>query len=502
MGTYKNLANQTAIYGLSSLVGRFLNYLLTPLYTWLIFKPYEFGVVTELYAYVVFLLVFLTYGMETGYFRFMQDKRENQEVFPTIIITLFSTSFLFIILVIIFINPVSSFLQYEHNKEYIILLSIIVAIDAFTALPFAKLRHRNKASRFAILKIVNIIINVGCNLIFLLLFPYLSDHYNISFLEEYFIRDNMIIYVFISNLIASVVTLFLLLPEIFDEKFAYNSKLIKKILFYSFPLLLAGIAGQTNEFLDRLLLKHFTIVPRGIENGGEYILAQIGIYGANFKLAVIMTLFIQAFRYAFEPMFFKQGKDLDAKEIYARIMKYFVIFCLCIFLIITLYIDFFKYFIGIKFHEGLHIVPIILFAYILLGILFNLSLWYKLNDLTKFGLIIASIGASVTIVFNILLIPKFGYTGSAWTHVLSYLVMVSVSYFLMRKHFPIKYDLGNMAIYIFIALLLFFTSRFININMLMLKYVIHTFLFLSFVIFVLFKEKYLVNFIKNASKNR
>ena len=502
MSIYKQLAGQTAIYGISSLIGRFLNYLLTPFYTWLIFETHEFGVVTELYAYVVFLLIFLTYGMETGYFRFMQEDKEKNKVFPTIIISLFVTSTLFVVLVILFIDPLSIFLQYSNHKEYLVLLSIIVAIDAFIAIPFAKLRQKNKALRFALLKITNISINIGCNLIFLLLLPFLNNKFHINFIEKYFIVDNLVIYVFISNLIASIVTLLLLLPEIFEERFYFSFKLIKRILVYSFPLLIAGLAGQTNEFLDRLLLKHFTVVPQGIVNENEYIMSQIGIYGANFKIAVIMTLVIQAFRYAFEPLFFNQGKDIDSKVIYARIMKYFIIFCLFIYLIVTLYLDIFKYFIGPDFHEGLKIVPIVLFANILLGVLFNLSLWYKLNDLTKFGLIIASIGASVTIIFNIILIPKIGYVGSAWTHVFSYLVMVLTSYFLMRKYFKIYYDILNILIYISIALALYGFSRFINIEILLLKYVIHTLLLLSFFIFVIFKEKYLLQFISNAIKNR
>ena len=502
MSIFKQLAGQTAIYGISSLLGRFLNYLLTPFYTWLIFKTYEFGVVTELYAYVVFLLIFLTYGMETGYFRFMQNENDKHKVFPTIVISLFITSALFILLVNIFIAPISHFLQYQDHKNYIVLLAFIVAIDAFIAIPFAKLRQQNKALRFALLKIINIGINIGCNLIFLLLFPFLNNKYNIPFIEKYFIIDNLVIYVFISNLIASVVTLFLLLPEIFEKKFYFDFNLLKKILIYSFPLLLAGLAGQTNEFLDRLLLKHFINVPRGITNGNEYIMSQIGIYGANFKIAVVMTLFIQAFRYAFEPMFFQKGKGIDSKVIYARIMKYFIVFCLIIYLVITLYIDIFKYFIGSDFHEGLKIVPIVLFANILLGILFNLSLWYKLNDLTKFGLIIAAIGASVTVIFNILLIPKFGYVGSAWTHILSYFVMILTSYYFMRKYFKIQYDLKNIVIYIIAGLFIYFFSLIININTLLLKYVIHTLLLLAFIIFVSYKENLLIQFITNAIKNR
>ena len=499
MNPIKKLAGQTAIYGFSSLIGRFLNYLLTPLYTWLVFDPAEFGVVTELYAYVVFLLIFLTYGMETGYFRFMQNENERNVVFPTILITLLFTSAFFILIVFVFIAPISNFLEYQNFKEYILILAVIVAIDAFTSIPYAKLRYENKALRFATFKLINICTNIGFNVLFLIVFPHLSIKYNFNCIEKYFIRDNMIIYVFISNLIASVVTLILFIPEFLKTKLIYSYRLILKVLPYSFPLLLAGLAGQTNEVLDRLLLKHFIIVPDGVDNSNAYIMAQIGIYGANFKLAVIMTLFIQAFRYAFEPMFFGQANNADSKLLYARIMKFFVIFCLFVFLLITLFLDIFKYLIGNKFHSGLHIIPVVLFANIFLGILYNLSLWYKITDKTKFGLVIAAFGAAVTIIFNLILIPRYGYTGSAWIHLICYTCMILLSYLLMRKYYFISYDLKDIGIYLLVGLGLFFIGYFIKFEITILKYLFHSFLLICFIIFVVLKEGIYKKFLYNES---
>jgi O-antigen/teichoic acid export membrane protein len=355
VGQIKKLVGQTAIYGLSSIIGRFLNFLLVPFYT-RVFLPDQFGVITELYTYVVFLLIFLTFGMETGYFRFMQNEDDKNKVFPTITLSIFTLVTLFIISVFIFINPISQFLKYEDFQIYIIYIAFIVSLDAFTSIPFAKLRHKNRPVKFAVIKLVNIGTNILSNIIFLVIIPFYAKNY--TALYDMFIVDNMVIYVFISNLIASIITIIMLIPEIFEEKLIFDYQLFKRIFLYSFPLLIAGLAGQTNELIDRILLKHFIVVPENVKDANEYVLTQIGIYGANFKLSIIITIFIQAFRYAFEPMFFSKAKSADSKQLYADIMKYFVIFCLIIFLGIMFYIDIIKYFIGDKFHEGLAIVPI------------------------------------------------------------------------------------------------------------------------------------------------
>lgn len=497
MGQLKKLAGETAIYGVSSIVGRFLNFLLTPFYTKVVFDELlpQYGIITELYSYVVFLLIFLTFGLETGYFRFVQDKEYEKRVFPTISTALLITSSLFVGLIFLFIHPISSALQYEAHKEFIQILAIIVAIDAFSAIPFAKLRQQSKSKRFALLKIINIGVNIGCNILFYLVIP---QFYNIQWIKDIFDIEYIVIYVLISNLIASFVTLILLFPEIISEKYTFDIQLLKKILPYSIPIVLAGLAGQTNEFIDRPMLKFLMPVPDTLKNATEinnYIMTQIGIYGANFKLAVIITLFIQAFRYAFEPMFFKQGKGNEAKQSYADIMKYFVIFCLLMFLGISLYIDIFKYFIGTNYWDALKIVPIILMSQVLLGILFNLSLWYKLTDRTKYGVLIAGIGAIVTLTSNFILIPLYGYVGAAWTHVICYSSIVIVSYFLGRKFYKVPYNFKSIFSYIILALILYFVSTLINFDQLVISLSINTLLLFVFLAIV-FKKENLLKIIK------
>lgn len=497
MSKFKQLAGETAIYGISSIVGRFLNFLLTPFYTKVVFNDLlpQYGIITELYSYVVFFLIFLTFGLETGYFRFVQDKDFEKKVFPTISSTLFFSSLIFIGLVFIFINPISSALQYSNHKEFIQILAIIVAIDAFSAIPFAKLRQLSKSKRFAILKIVNISVNIGCNILFFLIIP---KFYYIKWIKDIFDIEYIVIYVLISNLIASIVTLILLIPEIISEKFSFDFKLIKTILPYSIPIVLAGLAGQTNEIIDRPLLKYLLTIPDSITNQvdiNNYVMSQMGIYGANFKLAVIITLFIQAFRYAFEPMFFKHGKGNESKQTYADIMKYFIIFCLLMFLTISLYIDVFKYFIGSNYWEGLQIVPIILMSQVLLGILFNLSLWYKLTDKTIYGLLITGIGAVITVLSNFILIPIYGYVGAAWSHVICYSTIVTVSYFLGRKFYKVPYNLKSIFIYISLAILLYFVSTLLHFEYLVLQIAVNTVLLFVFLA-IIFKKENIIRLLK------
>jgi len=379
--------------------------------------------------------------------------------------------------------------------ELIILLAVIVALDAFSAVPFAKLRHQERSKRFAILKFMNIAINIGCNLLFYVLIP---KFFHISEIQDIFDVKNKVVYVFISNLIASVITLLFLTPEIISEKLSFNFGLLKRLLFYSLPLLLAGLAGQTNEFLDRILMKHYIAIPENIVNAekiNDYILGEIGIYGANYKLAIIITLFIQAFRYSFEPMFFKSGKGDDKKKLYAKIMNVFVIFCLTMFLLITLYIDVFKYFIGEKYRAGLVIVPIVLFSQILLGILFNLSVWYKLSDKTRYGIVIAGTGAIVTVVFNIILIPKYSYVGAAWTHVICYLIMVVLSYLLSRRHFSIPYNIMRILVYVIFALTLYGVSELISFNSIIIRLSFNSLLFATF-LGVAIKQENVLDYLK------
>ncbi len=450
MNPLKKLAGQTAIYGLSSIVGRLLNYFLVPLYT-RIFLPAEFGVVTEMYAYVTFLIIVFTYGMETAYFRFSQSESDPEKVYSTSLLSLVGTSSVLLFILIAFSGPISALMGYQNHPEYITWFALILALDAVTSVPFSRLRHENKAKRFAFIKLLNIFINVGFNLFFLVLCPILQKK-GIAGIDSIYNPEIGVGYVFISNLIASVVTLLLLFPQFTDTPYRFDKTLWKSMIIYALPLLIAGTAGMVNETIDRILLKYLYPIP-------SQALVQVGIYGACYKLSILMTLFIQTFRYAAEPFFFAQAKNENSKEVYAQVMKYFVLGCSLIFLCIMLNIDSIKFFIGPKFHSGLPIVPILLLANLCLGMFFNLSIWYKLSGHTKYGAYLAVYGAVITIVLNIWWIPIYGYKGCAWATLVCYASMMVISYFIGQKQFPVNYNVKRILSYIGLALLLYALSH-------------------------------------------
>ncbi|MFH2143224.1 MAG: oligosaccharide flippase family protein [Bacteroidota bacterium] len=468
MNPLKKLFGQTAIYGLGTVVPRLLNYLLlTPFYTRIFLKG-EYGSVTELYAYVAFLLVLLTYGMETAFFRFAESEKNTKKVFSTSMFSLFFSTVLFVSFAAIFKQQIADAIQYSANKEYILYLAIIIGLDAFTSIPFAKLRHENKALKFALIKIANISVNIGLNFYFYLVLAK-TQHIGIE-------------YVFISNLIATGVTLILLLPDILKISFAFDFRLLKNMLWYALPLLIVGLAGMVNEVSDKIFLKYLT--PADMNP-----MEQVGIYGANYKLAVLMTIFVQMFRYAAEPFFFSQAKEKDSKKTYADVMKFFIITGLIIFLGVVLYIDVVKYFIGPAFHEGLKIVPVVLLANLFLGIFYNQSIWYKLNNLTRYGAYIALFGAVLTIILNVVLIPIYGYTGSAWATFFCYFSMMTISYFWGNKVFYVPYNIKVIFFYFAISLIIFIISKYINYPSIFLQYFINTLMFLGFLTVVLYIER-------------
>lgn len=450
----KKLAGQTAIYGLSSIIARFLNYLLTPLWT----KRYtaeQFGIITEMYAYVAFLVVFLTYGLETAYFRYCSKKGQDPKIiFSTVLISIVCSSALFISICTMFAQPIADALHYPDHKEYIIWFAIIVAVDAVSSIPLAKMREEGKAINFAAANMVNVFVNIGLNWFFLV---YCQDNIgtNNVLVDTFYDESIGVGYVFISNLVATMAKFLVVIPEAFKQAFTFDKALYKKMVRYAFPLLFVGLAGIVNETLDRILLKRMLIDSLGETE----TLVQLGIYGANYKLSIIITLFIQAFRYAAEPFFFSQQKNKDSKETYALVMNYFVIVVSVMFLVVLFYIDVFKLFINNEaLWVGLKIVPILLLANIFLGMYYNQSIWYKLSSKTGFGALISIFGAVLTIVFNIILIPHFGYVGSAWATLICYASMVVVSYLLGQKHFPIPYDLKKIGIYLGSAVALYFVS--------------------------------------------
>ena len=480
MNPLKQLAGQTAIYGLSSIVGRLLNYLLVPLYT-RYFLPAEYGVVTELYAYVAFLVIFLTYGLETAFFRFTQKKYDKDIVYSTSLISLLVSSIVFLLFMVSFKQCLANWLEYPNNPEYIIYFAVIIAIDAISSISFAKLREQGKATRFALVRLVNIFINIGLNLFFIIYCPYaLSNNLpTTDFVMSLYNPNVGVGYIFIANLFASLITIVMLMPEMIKTSWKFNTNLWKKMMVYALPLLIAGLAGMTNETVDRVLLKK--LLPDGIDK-----MASIGIYGAFYKISIIMILFIQTFRFAAEPFFFAQEKQYNSKQIYADVLKYFTILSSFIFLFVLLYLDIFKHFVGSLFHseDGLYIVPILLMANIFLGIYYNLSIWYKLTEKTSYGALLAIFGACITLVLNILLIPKIGFIGSAWATLFCYFTMMLSSYILGRKNYYIPYDVKRILSYIVISFILYRISLYFDGTM-----AINTVYLLLFILIVYILEK-------------
>lgn len=485
----KKLAGQTAIYGLTTIIGRLLTWFLVPIYIGAAkFTTDQYGIITEMYSYVAFLVVFLTYGMETAFFRFSTQQDENkQKVYTTIVYSLLITSALFIASAFLFNQPIANWLKYPNNKEFVTWFAIIVGLDAVSSIPMARLRADNKAFKFVFVNFVNIIVFVGLNLFYLAYCRPLFAAGKTNWLIETFYNPEIGVgYVFISNLIASIVKFILLLPEMINARYGFEIALLKKMFIYSLPLLVFGLAGIVNETIDRIMLKRmlFDIL------GEKETMSQIGIYGACYKVSIIITLFIQAFRYAAEPFFFAQENESNAKETYSNVMTYFVIVCATIFLGVMLFIDVVKYFIPNEaFWEGLHVVPILMFANISLGIYYNQSIWYKLSGKTKYGAYIGVFGAITTIGLNYVWIPIYGYVGSAWATLICYFSMMLLSFILSRKHYPIKYDIPKVILYLGLAFGLYLFSTYLEFTMGMLKYVVHSLIVLLFVAIIYFIER-------------
>jgi O-antigen/teichoic acid export membrane protein len=481
LNPFKKLAGDTAIYGMSSIVGRFLNWWLMPLYVNL-FAPEEYGIVTNLYAYVAFFMVFLTYGMETGFFRFASKNSDSEKVYSTSLISLFFSSLLFLVLIILFKNSLASLIQYPEHPEYILWFGFILAIDAFTAIPFARLRLNNRPVKFAVVRMINIGFNIAFNLFFLLLCPKLVENNPDTILRFVYSPQIGVGYVFISNLLASVITLLLLLPEIFKFSFYFDKALLEKMLRYSFPILIVGMTGILIQQIDKILIPF--LIPEE-----KLPMKQLGIYGAAVKIAVLMNMFIQAFRYAFEPFFFSQAESKNDKNIYAEIMKYFVIFGLLIFLGMMLYIDVIKLIIPLDYEEGFSVVPVVMLANLFFGIYFTLSLWYKLTDMTRYGAYISIMGAIITITLNYILIPQFGYKGSAAALLVAFLVMMLVSYFFGQKYYPVPYNLKRIGTYFLVAGAIYILSLLSSSQTAIIKFSLNTFLIFVFIFTVYRMEK-------------
>ena len=419
----KSLAKDTAIYGLSSIIGKFLNYLLVPLYTYALARTSEYGIVTNIYAWTALLLVLLTYGMETGFFRFAnRDEFDAHTVYKTSYFTLFISSALFTLLVIIFHQPIANVLGYSDHAEFVEMMFATVAIDAFASIPFAYLRYQKRPILFAALKLLFVLLNIAFNILFLIV-----------------LGKNDVFYVFLSNILATTIQTLCLLPFTLPRGGRFDVAVLREMLRYSLPLLVLGVAGIMNQTLDRILFPYLYT--------GDDAQAQLGIYGACFKVAMVMMMFTQAFRYAYEPFVFAKHKDRKSVEAYADAMKYYIIFSYLILLGVIFYLDIFRYIVSSAYWDGLKIVPVVLWTYVFQGIYFNLSFWYKLTDETKWGAYFSLIGLGITLVLQIVGVPLIGYWASCGSSLVCYFVIMLLSYFIGQKKAPIPYDLKTIGGY-------------------------------------------------------
>ncbi len=435
MGKLQTIFKDTAIYGLSSIIGRFLNYLLMPLYTAQFSAASGgYGIITNIYAYVALMLVLLTFGMETTYFRFTNKTHTDSEtVYGTTLITVGAVSLLFAIVVLLQLTPISMLMGYGDHPEYVGIMAVTVAIDAFLCIPFAHLRQQRKAIKFAALKLLNIMVTILLNLIYF-----------------YWMDGKEVGYVFYINLVSTVMLAFCLITEYTGFRWKLDMTLLRSMLSYSWPILIMGIAGILNQTADKMLFPY-------IYEGGD-MRTQLGIYGACSKIAMIMAMITQAFRFAYEPIVFAGVKDKDQHEMYTKAMKYFIIFTLLAFLLVVGYLDLLKYIVRNEdYWVGLKVVPIVMAAEIMMGIYFNLSFWYKIIDKTIWGTVFSGIGCIVLIVVNIIFVPKYGYMACAWGGFAGYGVAMLVSYFVGQKYYPLKYPLKDIAVYVVIAVVLTLT---------------------------------------------
>ena len=455
MANLKSLAKDTAIYGMSSILGRFLNYLLVPLYTSNISAASGgYGIITNLYAYTALLLVILTYGMETTFFRYANKTNEDpQKVYSSTLIMVGFTSLLFIVLVSIFLQPLSGVMGYSDHSSYVWVMAATVSIDAFQCIPFAYLRYKNRPIKFAALKLLFVTFNIALNLLYFLVLPDLYKSYP-EVIQYVYSPETGVGYAFYINLVCTASITFFFYKELTGFKYTFDKELAKRMLSYSWPILILGIAGILNQNADFILFPYLY--------KGSQVHQQLGIYGAASKIAMIMAMITQAFRYAYEPFVFGKGNDKDNRETYAIAMKYFIIFTLLAFLAVMGYINILRHIIGRDYWEGLKVVPIVMAGMIMMGIYFNLSFWYKLIDKSIWGAYFSGIGCSVLILINIIFVPQYGYMACAWAGLIGYATAMTLSYFVGQKKYPINYPLKSIGIYVLIAVFFFIAITYSN----------------------------------------
>ena len=466
MAGLKSLAKETAIYGVSSIVGRFLNYLLVPVYT--IALPASsggYGVVTNIYAWVALILVLLTCGTETGFFRFANKGQDDpMRVYSTTLLSVSIGSLVFVALGLLFLEPIAGWLEYGEHPWYIGMMMIVVAMDAIQSIPFAYLRYKKRPIKFAALKLLFIFLNIALNLFYYVI-----------------LEGNDVGYAFLFNLVCTSVVMVCMIPELRGFTYVLDKELLKRMLRYSLPLVILGVAGILNQVADKI------IFPFVYPDEAEATI-QLGIYGAASKIAMIMAMFTQAFRFAYEPFVFGKSKEKDSREMYAQAMKFFIIFTLLAFLAVMFYLDILRHVIGRDYWDGLRVVPIVMAAEIFMGIYFNLSFWYKLIDETRWGAYFSLTGCIILILMNIFLVPKYGYIACAWAGFTGYGVAMLLSYFVGQKKYPIQYDLKAIGMYVLLAAVLYVAAEYVSIDNIYLRMAYRTVLLLLFIAYVVKRD--------------
>ena len=466
MAGLKSLAKETAIYGVSSIVGRFLNYLLVPVYT--IALPASsggYGVVTNIYAWVALILVLLTCGMETGFFRFANKGQDDpMRVYSTTLLSVSIGSLVFVALGLLFLEPIAGWLEYGEHPWYIGMMMIVVAMDAIQSIPFAYLRYKKRPIKFAALKLLFIFLNIALNLFYYVI-----------------LEGNDVGYAFLFNLVCTSVVMVCMIPELRGFTYVLDKELLKRMLRYSLPLVILGVAGILNQVADKI------IFPFVYPDEAEATI-QLGIYGAASKIAMIMAMFTQAFRFAYEPFVFGKSKEKDSREMYAQAMKFFIIFTLLAFLAVMFYLDILRHVIGRDYWDGLRVVPIVMAAEIFMGMYFNLSFWYKLIDETRWGAYFSLTGCIILILMNIFLVPQYGYIACAWAGFTGYGVAMLLSYFVGQKKYPIQYDLKAIGMYVLLAAVLYVAAEYVSIDNIYLRMAYRTVLLLLFIAYVVKRD--------------
>lgn len=466
MAGLKSLAKDTAIYGLSSIVGRFLNYMLVPLYTAVLpASTGGYGVVSNVYAFTALMLVLLTFGMETGFFRFANKGQDDpMRVYSTTLLSVSIGSVVFVVLGLLFLEPIAGWLEYGEHPWYIGMMMIVVAMDAIQSIPFAYLRYKKRPIKFAALKLLFIFLNIALNLFYYVV-----------------LKGNDVGYAFLFNLVCTSVVMLCMIPELRGFTYVLDRELLKRMLRYSLPLVILGVAGILNQVADKIIFPF--VYPDEAE-----ATVQLGIYGAASKIAMIMAMFTQAFRFAYEPFVFGKSKEKDSREMYAQAMKFFIIFTLLAFLAVMFYLDILRHIIGRDYWDGLRVVPIVMAAEIFMGIYFNLSFWYKLIDETRWGAYFSLTGCTILILMNIFLIPKYGYIACAWAGFTGYGVAMLLSYFVGQKKYPIQYDLKAIGMYVLLAAVLYLAAEYVPIDNIYLRMAYRTVLLILFIAYVVKRD--------------